>query len=483
MGYLLPALAYLILLGSFVAAFHFDAKEHAPYPVDPLRHLHPAGQQLNLRAPKSKGVFLNNSVDLGYYVDITLGGKPFTVLIDTGSSDLWISGRVENSTDTGTRSGVTYAVGGVEGPVKTALLQFGGFTIPNQAFMEIPSDDKSKEGTGIIGLGPNSGSFIYRQLESITGAPVLDRIFHQNTTTPNYFTILLGRDQDPTDFFSGSITVGEILDQYSDILREPKVQMTDVPSYQSGDQHLQILLDKDGIIAPDGSRISIQTSVKHAATEQATVVLDCGFSLPQVPRAVSDAIYGRFEGAEYVTIDKVGGTWIVPCDQEVNVTFLFSGKEYRIHPLDMTMEPHLIGLESIKNSKGERSCIGTFQPFSYSRDIINYDMILGMSFMRNVYTLFDYGDFVLGFNTTKDPYIQLLSITNATEAHSDFVTVRLGGLDTTGSKGLIEPKKTNSASSNPRTVYYIIAGVVAFMIILVAIYFIVRARRRSARRR
>ncbi len=48
--------------------------------------------------------------------------------------------------------------------------------------------------------------------------------------------------------------------------------------------------------------------------------------------------------------------------------------------------------------------------------------------VRNVYLLVDYGDFVDGsVNTTADPYVQLLSITDPTAAHANFVDVRLNG--------------------------------------------------------
>ncbi len=53
--------------------------------------------------------------------------------------------------------------------------------------------------------------------------------------------------------------------------------------------------------------------------------------------------------------------------------------------------------------------------------------------MRNVYALFDYGDWVKDSSVDRgDPYIQLLSVTDASAAHADFVKVRLGGVDTTG---------------------------------------------------
>ena len=58
-------------------------------------------------------------------------------------------------------------------------------------------------------------------------------------------------------------------------------------------------------------------------------------SCVQVPKAVADAIYGRIPGAEF--IEKKGqlsNFWKIPCDYEVNISFVFSGIEYPIHPLD-----------------------------------------------------------------------------------------------------------------------------------------------------
>ncbi len=52
---------------------------------------------------------------------------------------------------------------------------------------------------------------------------------------------------------------------------------------------------------------------------------------------MADAIYSRVSGAEYRNITDIGEIWIVPCDEEVNITFKFSGNSYHIHPLDATM--------------------------------------------------------------------------------------------------------------------------------------------------
>jgi hypothetical protein len=80
----------------------------------------------------------------GYYINITLGGAPFAVMIDTGrwvvfnsspslsphprvlteptfphhvhlSSDLWVAGTVPGAVNTGSTASVTYAVGSAQG--------------------------------------------------------------------------------------------------------------------------------------------------------------------------------------------------------------------------------------------------------------------------------------------------------------------------------------------------------------------------------
>ena len=46
--------------------------------------------------------------------------------------------------------------------------------------------------------------------------------------------------------------------------------------------------------------------------------------------------------------------------------------------------------------------------------------------VRNVYLLINFGDFVDGsVDTTADPYVQLLSVTDPAAAHAEFVNVRL----------------------------------------------------------
>jgi len=78
------------------------------------------------------------------------------------------------------------------------------------------------------------------------------------------------------------------------------------------------------------------------------------FTLSQVPREVSDAIYGRVRGAYY---DSQNEWWLVPCGQYLNISFNFAGLNYPIHPFD-AVDDNFAKLDST----GKRVCIGAVSP-------------------------------------------------------------------------------------------------------------------------
>ncbi|CDO76501.1 hypothetical protein BN946_scf184622.g9 [Trametes cinnabarina] len=377
-------------------------------------------------------------------------------------SDLWVAGSVPNTKQTGRATKVQYAVDAIEGSILTAPLDFAGYTVDDQAFINVSPSRQNPDATGLIGLGPNTGSQVRVALGSSAGDAVLDRIFRQNTSTPNYITVLLGRIRDPTDPPTGELTVGEIIPGYEQVTSQPKLPVSVLSSDNSANQHWQVLLDSDGVIGPAGDNVIDELNVKTVVgstsnDKQLTVVLDTGYSLPQVPPAVAEAFYSKVPGASLVNRpDLDGQIWQIPCDKEVNVTFKFGGAEYPIHPLDTNLDMNLT------DAWGRHVCIGAFQPMN-PQDGATYDMIFGMAFspypgagvrpylctartpptsafspafhefpadalstVRNTYTYINFGDFVDGSaSSTAAPYVQLLSTTNnSAEAHADFLKVR-----------------------------------------------------------
>ncbi|KAI9436228.1 acid protease [Lactarius indigo] len=440
---------------------------------------------------------LDNGRNLNYMVNITLGGQPLQVLIDTGSSDLWVSEPIVAAHDTGVRSGLTYNLGAVSGNIKTAQLEFSGYTISDQAFLEVSPSSDVPPVPGMLGLGPNAGSRVHASLDNQSqGSAVLDRIFQQNISSPNILTVLLGRSNDPAEKYPGNITVGEILPGLESITNAPRVPVTSLPPVDSADQHWQVLLDEDGIIGPDGKPIQVQTKVQSTPNpKQLTAIFDTGYSFPQVPQEVSDAIYSGIPGASFQFVNGVGQIWVLPCNAEVNLTFKIGGQAYPIHPLDTNSD------DAWTNPDGH-TCLGAFQPSS-SNASGSYDVILGTSFLRNAYLLVNFGDFVdSSVNTTADPYVQLLSITDPTSAHADFTNVRLNPTPTTSDSALpnhaaiaaAANSASASASASPKPkndiksafqkekIPIIIASSIGIVLILIGVLVLCCTRNRFSRR-
>ncbi|KAI8978777.1 acid protease [Trametes punicea] len=442
-----------------------------------------AAAALAARANGQNAVPVANTHNSEYIANITLGGREIPVLLDTGSSDLWVTGNVPNAKDLGKSLSLSYAVGNAAGDVHTATLEFANYTVQDQAFLLVQdtssfSVDITSQGyEGLIGLGPNTGSVIRNKLDSSSADSVLDRIFSQNTTSANYLTILLNREGDPDSPATGQLTISEVLPQYSNITSMPKLPVTKVHKLTDEDQHWQVYTDVNGVLGPDGQPIVVDSIVPSAPDGQLVVVFDSGFTLPQVPRAMADAIYGRVQGAEYNTASEV---WTVPCDQLIPLTFKFGGVEYPIHPLDVSSSDF-----NMINSLGNPVCVGTFQPITSAFSLLGeYDIILGMAFLRNTYTLLDYGNFMENTASDRgDPYVQLLPLTDVNAAHKDFVQVRLNGVDTTGdpSHALLPPDQMQHSpisEAEKKKAYeemilsrwpYIFVGCLAFVLIVVGL--------------
>ncbi|KAF8443005.1 aspartic peptidase domain-containing protein [Boletus edulis BED1] len=367
---------------------------------------------------------LDNNMDIVYMTNVTLNGTSFSVMIDTGSSDLWVSSPVPGAVSQNYSASVSYAIGSAEGTVMSATLDFAGFSIDDQFFFVAPNASSLRGGaSGLIGLGPSSSSVVRFLGNSSASNPPLDRIFTSNSSVSPFLTVLLQRANDPDEPFPGNLSIGEVLPDYQDILNQPRLPVTISPI--NGSQHWQTLLDFNGIIGPNGTQIGIKTQVPGVQTQNATVVFDTGFSFSQVPPYVAEALYSNIPGAKLINVSDGAQAWQLDCDQEINATFLFGGVEFPIHPLDLNLD---IGAE---DDKGNPQCVGGFQGISFDVAQANanttvYDMILGMSFLRNAYMLVNFGNML---NTTTNPststaYIQLLSITNATRAAQDFTNVR-----------------------------------------------------------
>jgi hypothetical protein len=153
--------------------------------------------------------------------------------------------------------------------------------------VEVTAPSDFPEGMGLIGLGPSTGSQVLNTIKTSVGDPPIDRIFRQDTSVPNFISVLLNRPNDAKAAYTGEMTISEVLPLFQNISSQPKVPVSVLQSALNTSQHFSVLLDSDGIIGPDGNAIKMTSNASYAPSHdshQLQILFDTGFSLPQLPK-------------------------------------------------------------------------------------------------------------------------------------------------------------------------------------------------------
>lgn len=267
--------------------------------------------------------------------------------------------------------------------------------LPSRTVVAVPPGSASDLTSvdGLIGLGPSSGSNIRADTgNNRLGDPFLDNVFIQDKTSPNFITVMLSRVGDTGKQVKGEFSIGEVSEDLSAVNNQPKLPIQALTAQLAGNQHWTSLVD--GIIGPNGQSIQTISQVSGVKHGQMVAVYDSGFTYPQVPKQISDAIYSQVPGAQFDTADN---TWIVPCNQEVNLTFVIGGQKYPIHPFDVAMDVNITnnlnqptglcsGAASVFFFQHFRPLADSgiqFQPITSAADP-TFDMILGMAFCMSI---------------------------------------------------------------------------------------------------
>ncbi|NXO11127.1 CATE protein, partial [Oriolus oriolus] len=321
---------------------------------------------------------LMNYLDMEYFGQISIGDPPqnFTVVFDTGSSNLWVPSvycvskacaqhtrfqPTQSSTYRviGTPFSIQYGTGSLTGIIGSDQVAVEGLTVSNQQFAESISEpgkafvDAAFD--GILGLA-------YPSLAVDGVTPVFDNMMAQNLVELPIFSVYMSSNPD-------SLQGGELLFGGFDTSRFTGT-LNWVPVTQRG--YWQIQLDN----------IQLDGTVTFCANGCQAIV-DTGTSLIVGPTKEIKELQNLI-GA--VSVD---GEYAVECsnlDAMPDLTFTISGLPYTLSAQAYTL---------VEDGDGATFCISGFQ----GNDIpppTGPLWILGDVFIRQFYSVFDRGNDLVG---------------------------------------------------------------------------------------
>ncbi|KAI0824071.1 aspartic peptidase domain-containing protein [Trametes gibbosa] len=381
----------------------------------------------NMKVHPGANIGLATDDDTIYTVDITLGGQNFTVLLDTGSTDLWINTqrrdiKLTNATDLTTSE--VYGQGTVQGNIAFAELKVGSYVVPSQIFLNATqAANVTVSVDGYMGISFDVSNIFATILHSwgnesaqTLGRSFITNIFAQNTSLPNNFDLQLGRSNQMDDISTGTFIVGGHSSQFGDIADAPKLSRVGNGRWT---------VEVDGMKINGIPFTFNRSSVSGVPEGKVVALLDSGFSAPPLPPAAVDAIYRSIPGSVFW---QTGNSYVIPCNSSTMLSFNFAGQEFLVHPLDLALPVSAPILKSgaVTNVT---VCQATYQYLNLDpTTFAGFDLILGDAFLRSVYASFDYGDANPMTNNTDSPFVQLLPLVDVYSAMDEFYDDRAAAL-------------------------------------------------------
>ncbi|KAJ7110253.1 aspartic peptidase domain-containing protein [Mycena crocata] len=375
-----------------------------------------------------------NKMNDRYTVNLTVGDTTVNVILDTGSTDLWLDPPAGISVfeSTGVAAKLAFGDGStfVKGTIGLGAVEMAGFSIPAQAFLNVTENigfefECTNGGTcGLVGLGFDDpqdavipGTLTAAGINgTVVGKSVLSSIFAHNPHLKPFFALSLSRLGDTEDSADASLNIGELDPQYADVQEAPWL-----PQFPVDSGAWSILSEG---ISVNGVPIPWPSNTNTTPDGQNVVVLDSGTTNILLPSEIRDAIYSVVPGAVLAKNSTIGNpkfstdtdVWVVPCGTVIKMKTQFGGQTFPIHPLDMTD----LVVRAGPDGQNYTICIG---PITNGGSITSgfFDALYGDTFLRNVYAVFNFGE------QTTTPHIQLLSQTDEGAA-ADFARVRAKSL-------------------------------------------------------
>lgn len=351
----------------------------------PLREKMVIQHKYDRQAPKTNSQIVNDYSDLAYIGNVTLGtpAQTFSVILDTGSSNLWVIGKsCRSSTCSGKRKwdssasktyqkdgrsfSIQYGSGSCKGILGTDTLGFGDvgtdqLIVPKTTFGQagtVSEDFKDDGIEGILGMA-------FTAISEDDVIPPLINAYNQGLMDKPYFTVFLDSEGvNAVNQRGGLFTYGGLdTENCGDII--DYVPLSSATYYQ---------FTLQGVSAG-----------KYAYKKSAQAISDTGTSLTYGPSDVVENI-AKIVGAK---LNNEYGLYFIPCDKKYDpVSFTINKKVYNLSSSVLTMD---LGLDEGCLFAMVPSDMGTFGP----------DWILGDPFIRTYCNTYDFVNKRIGLSPAK----------------------------------------------------------------------------------
>jgi cathepsin D len=328
----------------------------------------------------------NQNADSSFFGSMAVGSPPttFEVILDTGSSDLWVAdasctlGCEKTKTfDPSSSSSfqnfssnfaIQYGSGQAAGVLGQDVIQMAGFTVPNQVFAvcdEVSDGLLQSPVSGLMGLGfanlAQSGATPFWQTLASSGvwdSPVM--AFHLT----RFVDDPTARSVEP----GGSFTMG-FIDQ---TLYDGDIEFINIPK-----GHASYWLLPLNTINIQGTAIPLQNDSSSFAA------IDTGTTLVGGPENVISTLFSQIPGSAPAT-GNYKGYWSYPCETSIDISLNFGGSNWQISNADFQLK-----------QMGDGQCLGAFFALSTGNGAPNW--IIGDTFLKNVYSVFRFSPPSVGF--------------------------------------------------------------------------------------
>jgi len=322
---------------------------------------------------------VSNFLNAQYFSEITIGTPPqtFKVVLDTGSSNLWVPSsecgsiacylhtKYDSSSSStykknGTSFEIRYGSGSLSGFVSEDVMTIGDLEIKDQIFAEATEEPGLAFAfgrfDGILGLGFDTIS-----VNKIP--PPFYKAVEQGLLDDSVFAFYLGNADDEGDE-SEAVFGGVNKDHYTG-------KVTEIPLRRKAYWEV----DLDAITFGDST----------AELENTGVILDTGTSLIALPSTLAELLNKEI-GAK----KGYNGQYTVECEKRdslPDLTFTLSGYNFSITPYDYILEV-------------QGSCISSFMGMDFPEPVGPL-AILGDAFLRKWYSIYDLGKGTVGLAASK----------------------------------------------------------------------------------